>query len=242
VSASVLTLVVITVVMASSVQRITGIGFALVASPLLLVTVGADEAVRLVGVTSVVSCTVALRATWALCRPRQVLPLLPFALLAAYPAALLATAVSPAVSSMVAGFVVLAALAVSVRPNGLAGVPAWGQAAVAGTLSGAMNAVAGLAGPMAAAYGLGRRWGPALIPNMQVFLLISSFVIVVVRGWPARTDSWQLAVLGAAAVGGVLVGGWLARGVAPHRASMLTATVALVGASIAIVRGAAALA
>lgn len=235
-------MVVLAVVLAASVQRITGIGFALVASPLLLVTVGADEAVRLVGVTSVVSCTVALRATWTLCRPREVLPLLPFALAAAYPAALLATTVSPAVSSMVAGVVVLAALAVSMRPDSLAGVPTWAQAAVAGSLSGAMNAVAGLAGPMAAAYGLGRRWGPALVPNMQVFLLISSFMIVLVRGWPARTGSWQLAVLGLAAVAGVLAGGWLARAVAPRWASMLTAGVAVVGASIAIVRGAAALA
>lgn len=225
------------VLVAGVMQRITGIGFALVASPVLIVAVGADEAVRLVIVTSLVSSGYSLFATWRECRLRQVLPLLPFAVLAIWPAGLMARAVDPAVSSLAAGVVVLLALGVALHPRGVPGGSTWVQAAVAGCLSGAMNAVAALGGPMAAAYGIGRKWGTSLAPNMQLFLLITSLVVLAVRGWPATTSSSQLWVLMFAAAAGVGLGGRLSGHVSPSRAGLLTASIAAVGALVAIGRG-----
>lgn len=226
------------VLLAGAMQRLTGIGFALVASPVLIVAVGADEAVRLVILTSLVSSGYSLFATRRHCNPRQVLPLLPFAVMAIWPAGLLARAVNPAVASLVAGVVVLIALGASLRPTGLPGNSMWGQAAVGGGLSGAMNAVAALGGPMAAAYGIGRKWSrSSLAPNMQLFLLVTSIPVLFVRGWPATTSRWQLGVLTIAAAAGVLLGGRLANHVSPQKAWVLTVLIATLGALIATVRG-----
>jgi uncharacterized membrane protein YfcA len=225
------------VLVAGMMQRITGIGFALVASPVLIVAVGADEAVRLVIVTSLVSSGYSLFATRRECRLRQVLPLLPFAVLVIWPAGLVARAIDPAASSLAAGVVVLLALAVAFHPKGVPGGSTWVQAGVAGSLSGAMNAVAALGGPMAAAYGIGRKWGSSLVPNMQLFLLITSLVVLAVRGWPATTSSAQLWVLMLAAAAGVGLGGHLAGHVSPSRAGLFTASIAALGALVAIGRG-----
>lgn len=225
------------VLLAGVLQRLTGIGFALVASPILIVAVGTDEAVRVVIVTSLVSSSYSLFSTRRDCKPRQVLPLLPFALVAIWPSALLARAIDPALSSLTAGIVVLVALSVALRPKGVPVSSMWGQAAIAGSLSGAMNAVAALGGPMAAAYGIGRKWGSSLAPNMHVFLLFTSLTVLFVRGWPATTNSWQLGVLTLAAAVGVGLGGRLAGSVPPQKAGVLTAGIATLGASVAIVRG-----
>ena len=113
----------------------------------------------------------------------------------------------------------------------------WVQAAVAGSLSGAMNAVAALGGPMAAAYGIGRKWGESLVPNMQLFLLMTSLAVLFVRGWPTTTSSPQLSGLMLAAAVGVGLGGRLTGHVSPRRAGLLTAGIATLGALVAIVRG-----
>lgn len=238
-SLALLAVAVLTVVAAGALQRVTGIGYALVAGPTLLVAVGPDEAVRLVTVTSVVTCAIALASTWRYCRWAEVSVLLPFAFLAMWPAGLFAAAVGEAVASVLSGFVVLGALAIALRPHRLDTLPRWPQAVVAGGLSGAMNAVAAIGGPMAAAYGISRRWGSALVPNLQVLLLLSAFGVLLVRGWPARTSDLQLVVLMLAAGGGVVAGEWLSGRVPRRRAGALTACVAVLGASVAIMRGAA---
>jgi uncharacterized protein len=232
----------LTVASAGALQRVTGIGYALVATPALLVAVGPDEAVRLVTVTSLVTCAITLASTWRHLRWREVAVLLPFAFLAMWPAGELADAVGDATATLLAGIVVLAALVLSLWPRRLEAVPPWAQAVVAGGLSGAMNAVAAIGGPMGAAYGISRRWGTSLVPNLQVLLLLSALGVLAVRGWPARTTDTQVVVLTLAAGLGVVCGGWLSGRIPGRCGSMLTVLVAVVGASVAILRGAAGLA
>lgn len=228
---------VLTVASAGALQRVTGIGYALVASPTLVVAVGPDEAVRLVTVTSLVTCAIALASTWRQCRWREVAVLLPFAFLAMWPAGRLAQAIGEAEATLLAGVVTLAALALSVRPGRLDALPRWAQAVVAGGLSGSMNAIAAIGGPMGVAYGISRRWGSALIPNLQVLLLSSALGVLMVRGWPARTTDTQLAVLTLAAGLGVLAGGWLCGRVPVRWGAGLTLAVAAIGSTLAVGRG-----
>jgi uncharacterized membrane protein YfcA len=237
VSTGVLAAAITVILLAGSLQRLSGVGFALVASPIMMVAVGPGEAVRLVIVTSLVSSTFSLWATHRDSRPREVLPLLPFAIFAIWPAAVLAKSMSAAASSIVAGVIVLVTLGVAARPRRVPGRFSWSQAAIAGTLSGAMNAVAALGGPMAASYGISRRWGPSLVPNMHLFLLVASLAVLLVRGWPQETGTVQLVALMASAAAGAAMGGWLASGVAPRTANILTTGVASVGACAAIAQG-----
>lgn len=232
----------VAVFLAGVLQRVTGLGFALVASPVLVVGVGADEAVRLVVVTSLASSSYALAATREHCRPEEVWPLLVFALLAIWPAAFLAKMVAPAVASVVAGVTVLVALGLALRPRGPVSGSRWSQAAAAGSLSGVMNAMAALGGPMAAAYGLGRGWGRALAPNLHLFLLLTSVAVLLARGWPATTGPTQLAALAVAAAGGVWLGGRLVGPDSVRLALTLTVAVSAAGAVAAVGQGVASLA
>jgi uncharacterized membrane protein YfcA len=233
-----LALMACTVLLAGVLQRVGGIGYALVAGPVLLAVVGPDEAVRLVSVTGVASCAVGIASTWRESRPAEVLTLMPFALLAIVPAGFLATAVGDGVATLLCELIVLPALALALwPPRRLDMVPRWARVLVAGGLSGAMNAVAGLGGPMAAAYGISRRWGPALVPNMQLFLLLSAFGVLAVRGWPDRVAGAHLLVLSLFAGIGVSVGGWVSARVTSRVAGVVTVAVAIAGASVAIVRG-----
>jgi hypothetical protein len=237
VSGPLLAFALATVAMAGLLQRVTGIGYALVATPTLLLATGPAEAVRLVTVTSLFTCSLALASTWRSCKWSEVAVLLPFALLAMWPAGLLAETVGHAGASLLAGLVVLSAVALSLRPRPLQVVPQWGQAIVAGGLSGAMNAVAAIGGPMAAAYGVSRRWGASLIPNLQVLLLLSALGVLLVRGWPSRTSGPQLAALTLMAGAGTLVGGRLAGRMSERWSTGLTVLVAVLGAAMAVVRG-----
>lgn len=231
----------VVVCFAGALQRVTGLGFALVASPVLVLGVGADEAVRLVVVTSLASSSYALAMTRGHCRPAEVWPLLVFALVAIWPAAFLARMVAPAVASVVAGVTVLVALGLALRPRGPVSRSMWSQAAVAGSLSGVMNAMAGLGGPMAAAYGLGRGWGRALAPNLHLFLLVTSVAVLLARGWPASTGSGQLALLALAAGAGVWLGGRLVGPESVRLALALTVVVSAAGGVAAIGQGVASL-
>jgi uncharacterized membrane protein YfcA len=100
-----------------------------------------------------------------------------------------------------------------------------------------MNAVAALGGPMAAAYGIRQRWSDSLVPNLQLFLFVTSLAVLAARGWPAVTAGWQLVLLMVAAALGVQLGGRLAAHVSARDAGRLTGLIALVGALAAIGRG-----
>jgi hypothetical protein len=76
---------------------------------------------------------------------------------------------------------------------------------------------------------------------MQLFLFVTSIAVLAVRGWPAVTNAWQLAVLMFAAALGVWLGGMAAGRCSPAAASRLTGLIALVGALAAVGRGAAGL-
>lgn len=240
-SAVVLVVALGAVALAGMVQRVSGIGYALVASPVLIAAVGPQESVRLVILTGIVSAALGLVATWRDATPRQVLPIALVAVAVVWPAGLLAAAMSAAVASLVAGLVVLLALAVAYRPRVLHRVPSWAQAAVAGGLSGAMNTVAALGGPMGATYGLAHRWGRAMVPNMQLFLLVTSAAVLVVRGWPQQTGPAAVLLLAAGAAGGVVLGSLLSGRLTARHATRVTVVVAVAGAGVAIARGVAGL-
>lgn len=230
-------LTLVTLAGAGLLQRVTGIGYALTATPVLLAAVGPAETVRLVSVTGIVTCSLTLAATWRDCRPRELAVLVPFSLAAMWPAGHAVQTLGEDASSLLAGTVVLLALWLSLRPQRFEAVPVWAQGAVAGTLSGAMNVITAIGGPMGAAYGISRRWRDALVPNLQVLLLVGAVGVLLVRGWPTATDTRQLAVLIVAAGVGVLVGHPLSRRMSTQWGIALTAVVAVLGASIALLDG-----
>lgn len=242
---------VLAVAVAGLVQRLGGMGFALVAGPVLLTVAGPEEAVKIVLLTATGASVATLAATCSEFRSREVLPVALVAVLAVWPTAVVAELLQPDVASIVAGVTLLAALFVTVRPISPGAVPrpdtrappprgrdAWSvMVPVTGVLSGAMNSVAALGGPLVAAYGLRQGWRRSMVPNLAAYLTVTSVAVLLVRGLPTHTRPGQLILLVGVAIASVVVGGLLARRLSPSWTAGFTVAVASFGAVAAILRG-----
>jgi len=229
-----------TILTAGAAQRITGLGFALIATPVALVVLG-TQAVPFVAVIGALSSVVALAATWRLLQPRAIAALSAVTLVAMVPALLLARSLNGAMANVVAGGLVIAAtIIVGVRMTGPA-LAVVGSPVAAGMLTGVSAAFAGLGGPAAAAHGAARRWGDSFVPNLQVVLLLTVPFVVLGHGWPTAVPL-PLFLAAIVAVGaGALLGGAVRHRIPPAIANWLTRCVALTGGIVALVSGISAL-
>ncbi|WP_308800227.1 TSUP family transporter [Agromyces silvae] len=219
-------------------QRISGIGFALVAAPVLILLLGPVQGVV---VTNVFAVLTALSVYIRHARDveyRKILPLLLAACVAAVPCALLTRDLPADVLAVIAGCLVLGALALSVtaqRVRGIAGRPGL---IAAGALSGAMNVAAGVGGPAVAAYAVAARWPhDRFALSVQFYFVVLGVWSLLVRGVPpALTPTeWAVAVLALAA--GLWVGSAASRRVGVRAARRWCLVVAFLGALGVVAQG-----
>ena len=179
-------------------QAVTGLGFALVAGPLLIATLGRAEGVRLTVLLGVALNLMLLagehrRANWRI------------AALLLIPAAVTTPLFNAAFShvdgrslAVVAG--VLTIVSAAVLASGMRWHRAAGRtgAAVAGTISAAMTVLAGIGGPPIAMFAVNADWpAEAVRPTLQVYFLGLNLVALVVLGLPDLTVApWLGLVVG----------------------------------------------
>lgn len=239
-------LVGLAVLVGAATQRTTGLGFALVAAPFLVLVAGPHSGVSLGNALSGALCVFGVWRSWRDLPVREAVLLAGPALVAVPVGAVLTRDVPDAPMLLVVGsLAVLADVVVVVgRRRRLPSGPV--AAVTAGLAGGLMNVSAGVGGPVAAAYGLAQRWPqPRFFACMQLFLLVvnaSSFVVkgVLADGLPDVPGSTWL-VAGTALVAGAVVGDRLADRVPPAAGQRLVIVVAFAGGVAAIVRGALAL-
>lgn len=149
------------VVLGAVLQRVTGLGFALVVSPVIALLLGPEEGVLVVNACAVLtSSLLAVRLRRDVDRHR-ILHLLPGALLGVVGGAALTVSTPRPVLEVLVGSLALAGLVASVlvarlrRARGDGGVPA---ATAAGFASGLMSAAAGVGGPAMVVYGVVTGW------------------------------------------------------------------------------------
>ena len=229
-----------TIFIAGAAQRITGLGFALIATPAALAVLG-TQAVPFVAVIGAMSSLVALAATWRSLQPKAIAALSAVTLVTMIPALLLARTLSEAASNIVAGGPVVAAtIVVGVRMAGPA-LAVVESPVAAGMMTGVSAALAGLGGPAAAAHGAAKAWGESFVPNLQVVLLLTVPFVVLGHGWPTAVPL-PLFVVAAIAVGvGALAGGAVRHRIRLSVANLLTRIVALAGGVFALISGISAL-
>jgi uncharacterized membrane protein YfcA len=228
-------------VVAALVQRITGLGFALVATAPLVVLYGPLEGVRLVVLLGLVASggmllavlgevdwrrTGYIVAAGALCSP-----------LAAWVSVV---APGPVLLLIVGGAALLSLLVGRISPlvRFLTGVPG---AVVAGGAAGFLHVTSGLSGPPLVAYSSGDRWEHrSFVASAQVVFLALHLLTLAWRGVPAtpRRDVVVLAILVAA---GTVAGSLLSRRIPLRWARGAMFAIAWVGAVTVLVRGADAL-
>lgn len=208
-------LLVVAVLLGSAAQRLTGVGFALVVAPFAVLSEGAQGGVVvvcLVGASGAAAVLVLTRHSVDLPVLRGLLPpagvgvVVGAALLAVLPAG---PAQAAAGAAVVLG-VLAAAFAGRLRPVTGDRSVLW----LAGMASGAMSALAGLAGPALAAFALLTRW-----PQERFVATVQPYFIIVGAGTVAvtllaDTESWPTMprpvwlALGAAVLAGTALGGW----------------------------------
>lgn len=221
----------------AATQRVTGLGFALVAAPFLVLVLGPFEGVLVSNALGLAVSLGVLAFTWRHVDLRRV------GLLAA--PALAAVPVGAWVARTLPGPQLLVVIG-SVVLVGLTAVLCFRRARVfrgkrgavsAGALSGFMNASAGVGGPAITLYALSTDWRePTFVPSMQCYFAVISAGSLAAKGLPQMSPVTALAVL-AALVLGLVAGQVASRWVTPDRARSAVAGIALLGAAGTVVKG-----
>jgi uncharacterized membrane protein YfcA len=231
------------VVMGAGMQRITGMGFALVAAPFLVLLLGPVEGVVLVNVCGAVTAgAIIFRVARDIDWKRYAM--LAFSALAGIiPAAFLVRLVPPAVLEISIGVTLAAGLTVLLLLKSATLPPRRRYLFAAGGLSGFMNTAAGVGGPAVSMYSIATRWQhTSFAATMQpYFFTIGAFSLIskaltAPATFPALPWGMWVAV-GASCLAGLVLGDVASKYVPTRAAQVLLIILAYQGAAATIIRG-----
>lgn len=227
----------------ASTQRISGVGFALVASPFLVMLLGPFNGVLLVNVLGTLTSLLVFAQVFRLVEYRRVLLLMSSALVAVIPGSWVATRAPSSLLSILIGLMVIAALGMSLVLKDAPILQGRLGAVGAGFVSGFMGVTAGVGGPAVTAYALATRWRQAAFAaSAQLFFFGIGLASLVAKHSLPELDGMQWATCTTALAAGILVGNWAGPKV-PTRASRAAVVVlAFSGAVLILVKGAMAIA
>lgn len=225
----------------ASAQRLTGMGFALVASPLLVLLLGPNDGVTLTQVNGLAVSALLLVSVWRDVEWRTLAWILPAALVGMVPGLWLVRALPGSVLQILVGTMVILALLATISSERARVFKGRAGATGAGFLSGFMNMIAGLGGPAIVLYRLSVNWAQApFVATLQVYFVALSGATVAARGVPDLSAvTWG--VIAAALVAGLVIGEVLARLVPERIARLLTVAVAMLGGVATVIKGIASL-
>ncbi|MFJ9099458.1 TSUP family transporter [Streptomyces sp. NPDC102405] len=225
------------VLLGSSVQWLTGMGFALVSVPALVLLLGPAEGVILANCTAGVICLIGLAGGWRLVRPRAMLPFC-LAAACAVPAGTWTTRQLPeSWLLLVMGSLVTAAVLLVMRGARVAALRGTRGAVFAGAAGGFMNSAAGVGGPPFSLYAVNAGWTVReFVPNAMFYGVIVNAFSVASNGVPELSGVRWLLVIGAMGAGG-LIGRALASRMPERRARLLVLSLALLGGITAVGKG-----
>lgn len=219
-------------------QRLTGVGFALVASPLLVLVLGPLQGVVITNVFGVATALAVYLFHVRDVEYRKVLPILAAAAVAVVPGALLAQALPAPVLAVGAGVLIVLALALSVLARRIPHVTRWPGQVGAGAVSGFMNVIAGVGGPAITAYAFASEWEHRRFAiSVQFYFVVLGAISLVARGILPAISPIDWAAAGAALALGLIGGHLLARRVPVRAARAFSLILALLGGVAVIVRG-----
>jgi uncharacterized membrane protein YfcA len=221
----------------AGVQRVSGIGFALIASPLLVLLLGPYEGVVLANLLAGVVAAATLAITWRDVDRRRAWTLVPAGLLGVIPGVLVARALPTDVLQILVGTVILIGMllvSVSARvrlhPGATTNVGA-------GLASGFMAATAGVGGPALTVYAAATGWQQrAFAATAQISFAGQGILSAALKGLPALSPARAALFIVVIAVG-LGTGHLLAGRVPASTARRLVIALAVLGAAGAVVKG-----
>lgn len=235
-------LLVVAIFTGSMLQRVTGMGFALVAAPFIVLIAGAKTGIILVNVAAAVTSATVLTRVFRHVEWKKFVVLVPAALVGIAPGAAVVQNVPPAWLEILVGGMVLGGLTTS-QLRSSPWRPGAKALAVAGSVSGFMNATAGVGGPALSIYALRTRWEQTeFAATMQPYFLsiglasIAAKLIVNPASAP-QLSPWDWGMIGAAILAGLVAGDLLSQRTGVQTARRLMLILAYAGSVITVVRG-----
>ena len=226
------------VALAAATQRITGLGFALVSAPLLVLTNGPVSGVLLANLLSLVTNLMVLAQTWRDVDMKRVLLLAIPALCLIPIGQIVAKALPPPVLMLGIGLLVLAGLAAVQWLRRTTLFAGSAGAVAAGAMSGFMNVTAGVGGPAITLYAVGSRWPhQSFVGSMQLYFAMINTGSILIKGLPHVANAVLAAALAALAAGLVL-GHFISRLISADHARRAVLALAVAGALGTVVKGA----
>jgi len=240
-------LLLLAVFVGSGMQRVTGMGFALVAAPFLVLLLGPIDGVILVNFCGALTAAIILTRVVRDVDWRRAAALAIYAFVGIIPGALVLQFIPGAWLEISIGILIAAGLTVSVNLGRVYIRDRHRLRAVAGAASGFMNATAGIGGPAVSIYALATTWPHrSFVASMQPYFLVIGLASLGAKfasgsTFPSLSGGvWIMVAVACAA--GLVLGELLGRVVEPHVARRMLVVVAYIGAGATISRGIAQLA
>jgi uncharacterized protein len=236
--------IALAILIGAMAQRVSGMGFALTAAPVLVLLIGPFDGVLLVNLAGAVSAGIVISRVWRNIDWRQFALLTIPALIAIIPGAYISVVLGGPALQITVGAILVVALTISLLINRAEKTVAQRPAALlTGVASGFMSATAGIGGPGVAVYAVLTRWEhrsfAATIQPFFVLLGLTSFVTKVVlseRGLPDY-DWWVWPLIIGCTVVGLALGEWVAKFISVHIARMTVIVISYLGGTAAIIDG-----
>ena len=231
----------ITLFLGSFIQRVTGMGLALVAAPFLTVILGAVTGVQTLQVVGLGVCAASAIALRSDVNLRRAGVLLVASAIGLVPGVVLTRSIPTAWLGVGVGVVTLVMLASTSALSRAKAVGGTRAAAAAGALSGFFNVTAGVGGPPIVIYARSTGWEyREYLATVQLFFAGLNVLSIAGRGIPQLSVAgW--AVAGVAAVAGTMGGHYFGKHINDNAAKSAVFVIACVGSAAAVVKGIAAL-
>ncbi|MEU2611014.1 sulfite exporter TauE/SafE family protein [Micromonospora sp. NPDC007271] len=234
-------LAVAAVALGATMQRATGLGFALVAAPFLVIILGPFTGVVLANLLSAAVNVVVLCSTARALHGRLAVEMI-LGVLAAVPlGAWVVTSLPGPLLLIGVGSITAASVAWVARGNPMLFLRRRGGPLLSGFTSGFFNTTAGTGGPPLAVYALSTNWEQrSFVPTVQVVGLATNLLSLAAKGMPGLSGPLLLSCVAAMAVG-IAAGQLLSRWLPAERARRWVTALALIGSLTAVGKGVTAL-
>ncbi|MCF4121789.1 sulfite exporter TauE/SafE family protein [Antribacter sp. KLBMP9083] len=244
-----LALLILACVVGGALQRVTGMGFGLVAGPFIVLLVGPLEGVLLVNLVGAGSALLILARVSRGVDWRRYAWLATGSVTASVPAALLLRQASGPVLEATVGLVVVLAMTLALVTSRLAGserrfrTEARPPLLLTGLASGFGSVAAGVGGPPLAVYAVLDRWDTLrFAATAQPFFLTNAVAAIVAKlvftdaSFPALS-AWEWAAIAVAAAAGIGLGELLAPRLSREATRRVLVVLAYAGGVATLVRG-----
>ncbi|HET8632547.1 MAG TPA: sulfite exporter TauE/SafE family protein [Gemmatimonadales bacterium] len=235
-------LILLTVMLGAAAQRITGMGFAIISAPILVLLLGGFDGVLMVNLGACFTSALMFARVWREVQWRRWRLLVVGAAFGVIPGVWILTLVPADWLELAVGVIIVLGLVAAGRVSTSATSDGRYVVMASGAVSGLMNAAAGIGGPAVTVYAVATSWDQrSFAATLQPYSLIvggmSFSAMLTVHGATHGLEPWLWAPMLATCATGLVLGEWLRRQLSAVVAYRLLLILAVLGALAAAVRG-----